>query len=141
MTPRAVPRRSFSCFVRGIPAPKGSKNAFITGGHAVVVDKNSKALRSWEAAVRGVLQDKWEGPPIEGPISIDLNFRLLKPPSVSKKRARPTVRPDLDKLVRAVLDALTGIAFRDDAQVVSIAARKFYDAESGVQVSLAGPVR
>lgn len=39
---------------------------------------------------------------------------------------RPTTPPDLDKLVRSVLDALTGIVYDDDKQVVSITASKHY---------------
>lgn len=38
----------------------------------------------------------------------------------------PTMRPDVDKLVRAVLDALTGVAYSDDSQVVQLVAQKRY---------------
>jgi hypothetical protein len=40
------------------------------------------------------------------------------------------VRPDLDKLVRAVLDALTGPVLADDGQVVLLSAGKFYPGDS-----------
>ena len=125
----------FSCFVRGIPAPQGSKRAFKVGDRAVVVDVNPMKLKDWRSAINSVLQDKWEGPPLEGAIHVTLDFLLLRPPSVSvKKRAFPSVKPDIDKLVRAALDAMKGVCYRDDAQVVVVKASKRYNAESGLQL-------
>ena len=62
--------------------------------------------------------------PYEGAIEIRASFYMPRPKSV--KRAEPTVKPDLDKLQRALLDALTSIVYRDDAQVVEIRASKHY---------------
>ena len=59
---------------------------------------------------------------------------ILKPKTV--KRIYPFVRPDLDKLCRAVLDALTGIAYKDDQQVVSLFATKSYGERAGVFILL-----
>ncbi len=127
--------RSFSTFVRGIPAPQGSKRAFIKGDRAVVVDANPKTLKDWRAAVAGRLQSEWHGAPMDGALSVELNFALLRPKSVSeKRRPHPTVMPDLDKLVRAVLDALTGIVIVDDARVVELHATKEYSDEAGVSI-------
>jgi Holliday junction resolvase RusA-like endonuclease len=60
----------------------------------------------------------------DGPLVVTAIFMLPKPASV--KRWRPSVKPDLDKLQRAVLDGMTGHVFVDDSRVVSIAAEKFY---------------
>ncbi|MFN5250035.1 MAG: RusA family crossover junction endodeoxyribonuclease, partial [Bacteroidota bacterium] len=46
----------------------------------------------------------------------------------------PTVPPDADKLIRSVLDGLTAIAYRDDAQVTSIVAQKAYGERIGVDI-------
>lgn len=125
----------FSCFVRGIPAPQGSKKGFVSGGHVNIVDTNPMKLKDWRTAINFVLQDKWEGPPLEGPVSVTLTFDLPRPVSVSvKKRRLPHVKPDLDKLVRAAFDAMTGICFKDDAQVTSVHASKSYGAETGLQL-------
>ena len=75
---------------------------------------------------------------IEGPVRMSLDFYLSKGHTV--KRLLPTVPPDLDKLIRAVLDALTGIAYQDDAQVVELLTSKKYGAEPGVDISIF-PVR
>ncbi len=72
----------------------------------------------------------------EGPVGIDLHFGLPKPKSAPKKRrVWPDKRPDLDKLTRAVLDALTYVVYADDSQVVEIRATKDYGAP-GVAVEI-----
>jgi len=129
---------TFSCFVRGTPAPKGSKSAFVHKGRAIVTEGRSS--KQWESDVRRLLQDRYEGAPMEGAVTVALTFSLLKPKSVAKSRRYPTVKPDIDKLARAVLDALTGIVIRDDAQVVRLAASKQYGEEAGVLVVVEGRV-
>ena len=94
-------------------------------------------LKDWRTAINSVLQHEWEGPPIEGPVAVRLDFQLLRPASVSvKKRPLPTVKPDLDKLIRAAWDAMTGICFKDDAQAVISIATKHYAEESGLKIEV-----
>lgn len=66
--------------------------------------------------------------PTDGAVSIRLEFYFAKPKK--PKHAFP-YRGDADKLSRNVLDALTGIAYVDDAQVVSLTATKAYAGERG----------
>ena len=61
--------------------------------------------------------------------------RRPRPPSLAAKVREPAKRPDLDKLVRAVKDALTKVLWHDDGQVVEILARKFY-AQPGAPVGV-----
>ncbi len=129
---------TFRTFVRGVPAAKGNLTAFVVRGRPIVTERKTGGVKEWQAAVNAVLQDRWTGPPLEGPVRVQLGFCLLKPPSVPKKRYCPTVKPDIDKLARAVLDAMTGIVFRDDAQVVSLLAAKRYHSEGGVEVEVVG---
>jgi Holliday junction resolvase RusA-like endonuclease len=63
----------------------------------------------------------------EMPISIKINFFLKKPKSVRRKY--PTARPDLDNYLKLVFDALNGVLFVDDSQIVEIGARKLYCSE------------
>ena len=53
-----------------------------------------------------------------------MSFRFQKPKSAKKSVTQKVTKPDLDKLLRSVLDALTGIVWVDDSQVVIISARK-----------------
>jgi Holliday junction resolvase RusA-like endonuclease len=59
---------------------------------------------------------------------------MPKPRTV--KRLHPTVAPDLDKLIRAALDAMTAVAYLDDGQVTEITAMKVYGAAPFLEVGL-----
>lgn len=72
-----------------------------------------------EAAKQGVNFD-------ESPVEVRLLFTKSKPKSASKKALLPAKRPDLDSYCRLVLDALQGIVFKDDSQVVVLVAGKQY---------------
>lgn len=110
--------------VHGEPIPKGSTKAFVVKGRARVTNDNPRT-RNWQALITdAALQAVGDEPPLTGPVHIGLHFTLPRPKTV--KRTHPTVKPDLDKLARAALDALTGTVFTDDAQVLHLTATKDY---------------
>lgn len=63
---------------------------------------------------------------LNGPIEIAIAFWITKPKSKPKYKSFPDVTPDLDNYVKAVLDGLRKIIFRDDAQVCCLRAQKAY---------------
>lgn len=77
-----------------------------------------------------------------GAVSLTLRFRLEIPTSWSaRKRAAaeanrvyPTARPDIDNYAKAIADAMNGIVYHDDAQIVEMLVRKSYDARPCVRV-------
>ena len=126
-------------FVEGVPAPQGSKT-HVGGGRLI---ESSRQVGPWRDTVRrAAVEAMASRPPIEGPVYLVQVFALPRPKSHygtgrnsgRVKRAaphRPPARPDLDKLARAVGDALTGVCYRDDAQVVNLCAAKYYVMPSG----------
>ena len=78
------------------------------------------------------------------PVHIGIVARFLPPKSTSKKKRAemlnrdilPLKKPDIDNVVKAVCDALNGIAYHDDAQVASIRIVKVYSAMEGVDVTV-----
>ena len=60
---------------------------------------------------------------LDGPIEIDIEFRIRRPKSV--KRKLPDCRPDLDNFVKAVMDSLDSF-WLDDGQIVRLTAQKAY---------------
>lgn len=68
--------------------------------------------------------------PLAGPIRVSISFFLSKPKSV--KREIPSVKPDIDNLVKSVLDAVSktknspALLFENDSQIVSLKAEKHY---------------
>jgi crossover junction endodeoxyribonuclease RusA len=91
--------------------------------HGNIVHSQGAALATWRSAV--AIAGKNAGCiPLPGSVRLDLLFGMPKPRTV--KRTFPSVAPDLDKLIRGVLDALTAIAYLDDGQVIDINAAKVY---------------
>jgi Holliday junction resolvase RusA-like endonuclease len=132
--------RVVSFRVLGTPQPKGSTRAFLpTGSTRPIVTTDNPKIREWQHAIGAVAQTLGEAM-FEGPIAIDLGFRFVRPKSKPRRVVHHVTRPDLDKCVRCVFDALQGILFADDAAVVSLTARKWYAAEGtapGVEVAVA----
>lgn len=116
--------------VYGDPQPQGSARAFVIGKRAVVTSDNPK-LKGWRQNVAKAAQAALAPPraTISGPVRVQADFFLKRPQKLPKGRIGHTVRPDSDKLVRGLLDSLTGVVWKDDAQVVEIHARKQYHAE------------
>lgn len=121
--------------VHGLPIPQGSTRAWVVHGKPIITS-SAKGLSTWRRLVADVAQNYAPKEPWEGPVGIELHFGLPKPKSApKKKRVWPDKRPDLDKLTRAVLDALTYVVFADDSQVIEIQASKDYGAP-GVVVEI-----
>lgn len=125
--------------VHGIPAPQGSKRHV---GRGVLVE-SSAAVRPWRDAVRAEAAQViatavgWDVGRLD-PVELDAVFTVARPAGhyrTGKHSAelkpsapeQPVGRPDLDKLVRSTLDALTDAGvFVDDARVVELSAVKVY---------------
>jgi crossover junction endodeoxyribonuclease RusA len=127
--------------VRGVPVPQGTARAFVAGGRAfLATDANrlSSPIGAWRAAIRSEAQDAMrDAPLLAGAVSIHAGFALPRPLSLPRRITQADARPDLDKLARSLLDALTGVVIRDDAQVVALDVAKRYDSEQpGVAVSV-----
>jgi Holliday junction resolvase RusA-like endonuclease len=127
-------------FVPGIPVQQGSKTAFVNrhSGRAAVTDQNKAKLRPWRQTVTATAADSYSGDRVEGPVLFVAEFRFVRPASVSaKKRPHPSVKPDLDKLLRALMDGVTDAGlWRDDALVVEAHVSKVYAERPGVQVRI-----
>jgi len=136
-------------FVPGLPAPQGSKKAFYVKalGRAVLTE-SCKKLKPWRAVVSMVAQQTMCGfPPENGPAKVEVEFRFPRPKnhfgsgknSNVLKSDAPTFKvskPDIDKLLRGILDGLTGIVFNDDSQVCTISSSKIYSDAPGAQIAV-----
>jgi crossover junction endodeoxyribonuclease RusA len=123
--------------VDGIPAPKGAMSAFpirkagALTGKVVVTARGSAKQTEWTNRVLSVVRQVAEDNEfLTGPVSVTVRFYLPKPKSAPKRRTFPDRAPDIDKLARLVLDAITGTLIEDDARVVYLQAIKQY-AEGG----------
>lgn len=119
--------------VNGAAVPQGSWVAFIhpATGHAMAKPSNEAELYRWRNYVGNVARGcrpAWLREPWDGPIYIALAVCRARSPrdfladGVTLRagaRRYPDTAPDSDKLERAIFDALTGIAFTNDARVVT----------------------
>ncbi len=119
--------------VYGKPVPQGSMSSF--NGHVTSANKRLKPWRQQLSETAMALRLTPIGK--HKPVRIALDFYFERPASVSeKKRPFMTVKPDGDKLMRAVFDAMTGTVVTDDAQFVDFRARKFYGIPERVEIKL-----
>ena len=119
--------------VHGLPQTAGSKRAFVVNkgkpnARAVVSDANPKS-RDWKNSVASAAQPHALDTPLTGPLWVRFVFFLPRPKghfgagskaSIVRASAPryPSGRPDVLKLARAVEDALSGVIWGDDAQIV-----------------------
>jgi Holliday junction resolvase RusA-like endonuclease len=118
---RATTLESIEFVILGEPIPQGSMRAIRPG---VVVSDNPK-LRSWRKQIIAVTAQVcgagWE--PWDDPVAVDAVFTVPRPKSAPKRRLTfPAVKPDLDKLTRAIGDSLcpkTGFkVLNEDSRIV-----------------------
>jgi Holliday junction resolvase RusA-like endonuclease len=139
------PVETLSFVVLGEPTPEGSTKAFYIKAldRTVTTHQNKKGLEAWRNRVATEAQRALEGKDWKcdsaSAYSVNVDFVLSRPASVPEhRRIHPTVKPDIDKLVRAINDALTSILFTDDCQVVSMTMTKGYcdDRRAGAYITV-----
>jgi Holliday junction resolvase RusA-like endonuclease len=76
--------------------------------------------------------------PLEGPVKLLIDFYFRRPKSVPKKRVYPSVKPDIDNLIKAVKDAGNSYFWKDDSLICEIAAGKYYstDQTSFIEITI-----
>jgi Holliday junction resolvase RusA-like endonuclease len=137
-----------SFFVPGRSAPGGSKSGFYRNGR-VIMAPASKFTKPWMRTVCAAAKQVYHGRPIEKAVKLYLTFYLTRPKNhwtktcelskTGRQRPHPTVQPDLTKLIRSTEDALTGILWKDDCQVVRQVTGKDYcgyGKQSGVLITV-----
>jgi hypothetical protein len=125
-------------FVAGEPKGQPRPRAYVRGSHAGVY--NPDTADGWKRAI--ALQAAQHAPrtQIDGPITVQLTFRMPRPKRLrrAEDQIAHVARPDIDNLVKAVLDVLTGLGFwGDDSQVSMLIAAKVYalpDGDPGVSI-------
>lgn len=140
--------------VRGLPIAQGTARAFVAGGRArIATDANNPKtpLGSWRASISRAADDALgQDPPWRGPVSVWVVFTFPRPAAhylpANLSRPEPVLRegapswvagkPDIDKLLRALLDGLTNVAIADDKQVVEAQAWKRYGEVPGCNVTV-----
>jgi Holliday junction resolvase RusA-like endonuclease len=146
---------TFNFNVLGTPRPKGSWKPIQSKTTGRIILLPAKNDRDWQKQVADTIRARlahltrnrpgfehlYRPPLTSKAVTISLVFWMARPKAhyrhgklghpIKDKyfHATPTVRPDLDKLVRSVLDAMTGLIYQDDSQVIKITTEKRYITE------------
>lgn len=141
-------------FIKGVPSPGGSKSAFCLKknghytGRAVVVDAGGKKTKEWRQDVAAAAMEAMrlaDSAPLTGAVELELIFQMPRPKShfrsdgVTLKPGSPlrhVTRPDCTKLARSTEDAMTGICYVDDGQIVKQSHEKAFSDQGGAWVIL-----
>ena len=137
---------TISFFVAGVPIPEGSTKGFYNEkAKRVIITHDNPTLDQWRQRIATEAQHEAKGTffiakndGVNDGVEVRMRFLLPRPKS-AKKGARPTKRPDVDKISRSGLDALTDVLFEDDSQVLVLIARKVYqdaDKAPGVLITV-----
>jgi Holliday junction resolvase RusA-like endonuclease len=144
--------------VYGIAQPAGSKTAGVIYGRddkpvtkngrviTTVRDANPKS-KDWKTVVAYTARQSYRSPLLEGPIRFTMTAYRLRPgghfsktTGAMSKDGRetpyPVSKPDLLKLARGIEDALTGIIWRDDSQIVDEVLFKRWGEPARIEVKI-----
>lgn len=124
--------------VYGRPQQMGSKKAFVRGNRAIITDDNSAHRKQWANAVSTAAAGAMARRNVlDGAVMVRVAFHFRRPKAHYGtgrnahllKSAAPhwhSQTPDLDKLIRCLNDALTGVVWRDDSLVCRIEATRHW---------------
>ena len=126
-TPQKASNGQVTFWVPGKPVGQGRISTI--NGHSF--HSNAKELKPWREKVAWCARSA-HVPLLDGPVQVEYRFVFLRPKSV--KRNLPCVKPDLDHLERALGDALSGVAFVDDALICKNTSTKVYGEAEGVEI-------
>lgn len=154
--PGDIVLNSITLTVRGLPIPQGSARAFLAGGKAFIAtegNRTSSPLGAWRSAIATEAREAMgTAPLLEGPVRVSIVFVLPRPGAhyhtpLHGSGIRDTApvwhskKPDIDKVTRSCLDALTHVVIRDDSQVASLRVDKRYEGpDAAVGLSTPGAV-
>ena len=133
--------------IPGSPIGQGRPKFSTINGHAKAYDPEKS--RNYKAYVRMLATQAMKDSGftmIEGPCVLRIDAYFEVPKSKSKKfreaalasKERPTKKPDADNIVKAILDALNGLMYKDDSCIVELSCVKYYSDVPRVEVYVDG---
>lgn len=124
------------------PTPQLRPRVSSRGGYVRVYDPPK--VKQFKRVLRSLAVNQYTRPPLIGPLSVSLTFYRPVQKSISQSereqrltnRSKPVVKPDTDNYIKSTLDALNGVLWHDDAQIVKIEAEKKYSDHPRITVSV-----
>ena len=128
--------------IPGKVQPQGRPRASSRGGYVRLYDPPTS--RDYKKHVKEVAKEYAPSEPLEGPLHVRMTFSKQYLKSWTKKQRAnaedgillPTTKPDIDNLSKGIMDALNGVIWKDDSQVVELLLSKIYDDEHYADVEI-----
>jgi Holliday junction resolvase RusA-like endonuclease len=129
--------------VDGTPVPKGRARYVRRGNHISTYTPDK--TRNYESLIKeAAIEAMGTSEPLETPVTLYLYIRAPIPKSLPKKRIeaclngleKPIKKPDASNVLKSVEDAMNGVVYKDDSQIVNIHVSKVYSSVSGVDVCI-----
>ena len=125
------------------PHPKERPRVTMVAGHPKIY--TAHATQKYEEEIAAAWTKANGNLPYTGPVIVRIVLGMRIPKSASKakikkmldRQIRPTVKPDVDNCAKSILDALNGLAYVDDNQIVGLTVRKFYTETPKVLIKVA----
>ena len=133
--------RSLLFFVKGEPKAEPRPRCTCFQGRGKMYTKRSDELKEWRKQIAAEVRKECRGEQFEGPLMLDVYFIHPRPQRLKRKkdpdwRIRKDTKPDLDNLLKPIMDVLTeeGV-WKDDSQVFHVRTSKHYvDRYTGAKV-------
>ena len=127
--------------------PVGKARPRVVGGHAYTPDKTAAYEDRIRLAYKRAVKDRPEEERFFGKdaqLSLTVSAFCRMPKRVNKTlreammsfRERPRKKPDLDNILKVVADALNGLAYHDDSQIVSMSATKYWSHDPYILIGI-----
>lgn len=124
------------------PTPQLRPRVSSRGGYVRVYDPPK--VKQFKSLLRSLAVNQYARPPLIGPLSVSLTFYRPVQKSISKtererrlsNQSKPVVKPDTDNYIKSTLDALNGVLWHDDAQIVKITGEKRYSDHPRITVGV-----
>lgn len=136
-------KRSIEFDIPGVPVGKGRPRAAKRGKHITLYTPEKTACYEGVVAFSG--QSAMAGAALlDGALLVDMDIRIPVPESWSRNKRNsalagllmPTKKPDIDNIEKAIFDALNGVTWKDDVQVVRVTKAKRYAEVPGVRLRI-----
>lgn len=127
--------------------PVGKARPRVVGGHAYTPDKTAAYEDRIRLAYKRAVKDRPEeertfGKDAQLSLSVSAFYRIPKRVNKTLREAmmsfreRPRKKPDLDNILKVVADALNGLAYHDDSQIVSMSATKYWSHDPYILIGI-----
>jgi Holliday junction resolvase RusA-like endonuclease len=111
------------------PTPKG-RPRFTRSGHTYTDAKT----RAAEKELQSIMRSQYKGKPMLCPLDVEIVFYFKRGKTV--KRSSPSVKPDVDNLLKLVTDSANEILWKDDSQICRLMGEKHYGPEDEIHMRI-----